>query len=135
MNNTCILNPYEEIEGLFTNENFEDAEHRLKLIKNKTAYWYFLYSKILIHKAWFDTAKSYLEKAISMDPNNAVNNKALIEFMARNDQYHNRYNNSRRRRRSLDCCCCDDCCEFSCCDLICLDTCCECMGGDLIDCI
>jgi hypothetical protein len=138
MKSTCTLSSYDEIDILIANKNFEDAEHRLKLFNNKSSCWHFLYSKILIHKAWFDTAKCHLEKAIKMDPDNAIYSKALIELMARKDQYYNNYSNSRKKRNNLDCFCCD-CCnvctEFNCCELICLDACCECIGGDLISCI
>ncbi len=134
--NPCVINPFEEITFLVAHEHFDDAENKLVALKDKTAYWHYLYSKILIHKSWFDSAKWHLEEAIKMDANNDTYDKALIELMARNQRYRDGYSNSRRRNSGLDCCCCcDDCCEFSCCDLICLDTCCECMGGDLIECI
>ncbi len=128
---------YNEISSLINEENYTLAETKLKQVNSQDAQWHFLYSFILLQKAWFDSAKTELEKALALAPNNVKYQEALTKLMRRHYDYSNDY--YRRPRRHGDgccCCCCDDCCgSFSCCDLICLDTCCECMGGDLISCI
>jgi uncharacterized protein HemY len=125
MSLTQISNPYETIEMLIALKQFQDAEKELKQISNKTAYWHFLYSQIFIHKAWFDSAKSHLEKAISMNPYNDVYHHELAKLMARKEQYEQQYQHS-KKKRDLDCCGCTEICESGCCELICLDICCEC---------
>lgn len=128
---------YEEVYKLISNQDYKKAEYILTNSSLKNDKWHFLYSKILMHKAWFDSAKSHLEKAIALNPTNPVYQKHLAKLMARPRHYSDPYYNGRRYRRRGGCCCCclDDCCDISCLDLICLDTCCECMGGDLISCI
>ncbi|MDA3730380.1 molecular chaperone DnaJ [Niameybacter massiliensis] len=129
---------YEEVCTLLSNREFKKAESWLIGHPIKDDKWHFLYSKVLMQKAWFDSAKSHLEKAIALNPSNEGYKKQLASFMARPGRYSDDYYNARRYRRRSGCCCCccdDDCCHFSCLDLICLDSCCECMGGDLIECI
>ncbi len=130
-----LNNPYYEIKTLISQEKFALAEEKLHAISDKIAQWHFLYSCILVNKAWFDSAKNHLETAISMDPDHSEYKKAHVALMGRYRRYGNTYyDGPRRHHRDCCCCCCDDC-HVSCCDLICLDTCCECMGGDLIECI
>lgn len=128
---------YEEVYRLISNQDYKKAEHILTAISLKDDKWHFLYSTVLMHKAWFDSAKSHLEKAIALNPTNLLYQKHLAKLMARPGHYSDDYYRGRRYRRRSGCCCCclDDCCDISCLDLICLDTCCECMGGDLISCI
>ena len=128
---------YEEVCTLLSKGKFKQAESWLISHPNKDDKWHFLYSKVLMRKSWFDSAKSHLEKAIALNPTNEGYKQHLAQFMARPGRYSNDYYNGGhyRRRSGCCCCCCDDACNFSCLDLICLDTCCECMGGDLISCI
>lgn len=129
---------YEEVCTLLSRGKFKQAESWLMHHPNKDDQWHFLYSKILMHKSWFDSAKSHLEKAIALNPTHKGYQKHLAQFMARPQYYSQDYYNGghyRRRKGCCCCCCCDDLCHVSCLDLICLDTCCECMGGDLITCI
>lgn len=128
---------YLPIEKLIDEQRYELAEVSLKSIQTEDAHWHFLYSLILLHKAWFDSAKSHLEKAITLAPNCIAYQETLTKLMSRHRPYGDPYYNSPHYRRRSGCCCCcgDGCCDFNCCDLICLDTCCECMGGDLISCI
>lgn len=139
MNNEVIFlsSTYEEVYRLMTRNEYKKAEKLLTTLSTKDDKWHFLYSKILMHKAWFDSAKAHLEKAIALSPTNAAYKNHLAKLMARPGRYSDDYYNGRQYRRNNGCCCCccDDCCNFSCCDLICADTCCECMGGDLISCI
>ena len=138
LNETISINLYEEICLLTKKGKLAFAEAKLNTITSKTAQWHFLYSSLLIHKTWFDSAKEHLQTALSMDPDNITYQDAFAQLMSRYHHYSDPYYRSpySRRRRGCCCCCCDDgCCHFSCCDLICLDTCCECMGGDLIECI
>lgn len=129
---------YEQVHTLIRDKNFLEAEKQLNTINQREDHWHFLYSILLTQKAWFESAKVHLEKAISMNPNQPMYQKSLARLMSRSHHYSNDYYNSPRYRRRSGCCCCccdDCCCDFSCCDLICLDSCCECMGGDLISCI
>lgn len=128
---------YEEVYHLIRSKELQKAEKLLTCASKKDAHWHFLYSQILMQKAWFDSAKSHLEKAIALNPNHDLYKKSLAQLMSRGNHYSHEYYNGRSYRKNSGCCCCccDDCCQFSCCDLICLDTCCECMGGDLISCI
>ena len=137
----CINeNYFSNIYTLIENKNFISAENLLNNLSNKDDKYYYFYSLLFEKKAWFDTSLNFLNKAISINPNNSLYKDRLLEMSRRHHRYSdNYYNGGYRRHRGCSCCCCDDCCcdcgNFSCCDLICLDQCCECMGGDLIDCI
>ncbi|WP_070000649.1 molecular chaperone DnaJ [Cellulosilyticum sp. I15G10I2] len=138
LNETIPVSFYEEIRLLIKKGKLTFAEAKLNTLTTKTDQWHYLYSLLLIHKTWFDSARDHLQIALSMAPDNAVYQEALTQLMGRYHPYSNDYYRSpySHRRRGCCCCCCDDCCcHFSCCDLICLDSCCECMGGDLIECI
>lgn len=128
-----------EIIYLINNKELLNAEEKLKEYKDYSSQWHYLYSKLLISKAWFDSAKEHLKIALSTEPNNLIYKNELVLLIKRHRGYSDDYyRHSYRRSRGCSCCCCDDCCcdcNISCCDLICLDQCCECMGGDLIECI
>ena len=130
---------YNDVELLMNNNELIKAELLLQSIKSNTAQWHNLYGKLLILKAWFDEAKTHLEFAINLEPNNLCYKEDLLLFIGRHRRYSDPYyDGGYRRKRGCSCCCCDDCCcdcNISCCDLICLDSCCECLGGDLIECI
>ena len=135
-NQTLAMHLYEEIEGLIKKGKHALAESKLQGIAARDARWHFLYSLILLNKAWFDSAKQELQTATLLSPANNTYKEALIKLMGRHYNYSDDYyRRPHHHNRGCCCCCGDGCCEFSCCDLICLDSCCECMGGDLIDCI
>jgi hypothetical protein len=102
------------------------------------AKWHYEHSLELFEKAWFDSAITHLDKAISLDPSCSLYKEVRAQFMARYNPYRDPYYNTPRYRRRgcCPCCCCggDSTCDC-CCQLFCLDSCCECMGGDLITCI
>ena len=131
---------FNEIINLIKKRKINLAEEKLNSITEKNAIWTYLYGLMLFNKSWYDSAISYFNTAISLDPSNDFIKESYANLMSRHkhycdDYYHGGY---RRRNRGCSCCCCDDCCcdfDISCCDLICLDQCCECMGGDLIECI
>lgn len=131
------MNPtYNEISTLISRKHFEEAEQKLNMIPIRDDQWHYLYSLVLMHKAWFEGAREHLHHAISLNPTNETYRKTLAKLMGRGRYYSSSYGHRHRYRRGCACCCCDCCdCDISCCDLICLDTCCECMGGDLISCI
>ena len=137
--NSNSENYFSNIYNLIENRNFTLAENLLNSVSIKNDKYYYFYSILLETKAWFDTALIYLNKAISINPDNPIYNDRLMQLSRRHRRYSDNYYGGYRRNRGCACCCCDDCCcdcgNFSCCDLICLDQCCECMGGDLIDCI
>ncbi|MHC1748469.1 MAG: molecular chaperone DnaJ [Cellulosilyticaceae bacterium] len=132
--NSSLLN---DISELIHQKSYTLAEEKLNSMSNQNSEWHFLYSFILLGRAWFDSAKEHLELAINLEPQNTKYQEALAELSHRHNHYSNDYYREPYRRRHNSCCCCCDCCDcdISCCDLICLDSCCECMGGDLIDCI
>lgn len=133
---TYALEAYAPIRTLIEQKNYTLAENKLNAMTSDDAHWHFLYSFVMLHKAWFDSAKAHLEKAVALAPDYTEYTETLAKFMRRSRNYSDPYYNTPHyRRRRGCCCCCDGCCEFDCCDLICLDTCCECMGGDLISCI
>lgn len=133
------IESYDLIRTLIEQKDYTLAENKLKAMTSNAddAEWHFLYSFVMLHKAWFDSAKAHLEKAIILAPEHMEYSEFLAKLIHRNRNYSDPYYNTPHyRRRSGCCCCCDDCCcQFDCCDLICLDSCCECMGGDLISCI
>lgn len=135
---TCNSLLFDDVQELINQKNYRIAEEKLNAIPLKNGEWHFLYSVILVARAWFDSAKEHLEQAVHLDPLNQTYQEALAKLSHRHQHYSDDYYREPYRRRHNSCCCCCDCCDcgnFSCCDLICLDSCCECMGGDLIDCI
>ncbi len=120
---------------LFNQKKYSDAEKLIKQIKNKTASWHYIYGNIMIKKGWFELAKTNLQTATTLAPDNTLFAESYAKFMSRPDHYNGDYDGRRKYRGKRGCDCCDcDCCEISCCDLICLDSLCECFGGDLIEC-
>ncbi len=139
---------YDDIENLMEKKQFIIAKEKLDQINNKTSKWHFLYSKVLIHLSWFDSAKRHLETAISINPDAVEYKEAYAELMARHKRYSNPNTNQSSNKKDNVCamCCCETCTELcgelcvegisqsGCCiKLICLDALCECIGSG-IDC-
>lgn len=115
-----------EIRLLIQNQNFSEAERRLKTIQNKNAEWNFLYGVVLTNKGWFDAGLNHIKTAVSMDPNNFEYRQTLNSILQRTSAYSGNYYRTTGGSSENVC----DCCF----KLWCLDSMCECMGGDLIAC-
>lgn len=115
---------YTEVRNLLQRRDTDSAEAKLNAISNRTAEWYFLMGICNFNKGWFDSAKTNLETAVSMDPNNFEYRQTLNSLNMRNRNYGNTYRQTNVGASPCDCCC----------QLVCLDSMCECCGGDLISC-
>ncbi len=112
---------FQSVRMLIQQRRFQEAEQMLSGL-SQTAEWYYLMGVIYVNRGWYDKGRSYIQRAVSMDPNNMEYRATLNSFQAQNAQYRNV-----RPTGGMSTC---DCCS----SMICADCCCECMGGDLISC-
>lgn len=113
---------YDDIEDLIEKKNYFIAKEKLDDLVNRTSKWHFLYSKVLVHMAWFDSAKHHLETAMAIDPDVIEYKEDYAKLMAR----HNLYGSSYSKHSSYNGCAdgCGECCgEF--CVEACVYCCCE----------
>lgn len=116
---------FSEIRDMINRGLVAQAEALLDNMNNKSAEWFFLKGLCAIKRGWQDRAYSYIQTAVSMDPNNQEYRFYLNQFYTRAQTYRSYGNNGGYSNRdSLDCCL----------NLWCADSCCECLGGDLISC-
>ena len=118
---------YNDVRAMINAGRMAEAETLLDGIPatQRGAEWYYLKSRVLCAKGWFDEGYNYAATACGMAPNNA-------EYAA-----HKQRLDAQRRTggtyvnggSASGCSGCDVCTG-----LICADCCCECMGGDLISC-
>ncbi|MBR3289897.1 MAG: J domain-containing protein [Clostridia bacterium] len=92
------------------------------------AEWYYLKSRVLCAKGWFDEGYNHASTACAMAPNNAEY-AAHKQRLDSQRQTGGAYMNSGAGQGCGNCSGCDVCTG-----LMCADCCCECMGGDLIRC-
>ena len=139
-----ILSKSGEVKGGFSyiadyikKGDLDKAQSALDAISDRDAEWHYFQSAVYHAKGWNYEAKSQLEMAINMDPDNEKYRDTL-ERMKRHEagsgasesaqggqqRSYETYDNYTRRSTAADCCT----------TLICADCCCECMGGDLIRC-
>ena len=102
-----------------------EAEAILDAMSIRNAEWNYLKGLCALNRGWYDRAMSYINTAVSMDPQNMEYRMALNNINSRINAYRTYGNNG--GYNSNDMC---DCCT----KLYCADCCCECMGGDLISC-
>lgn len=106
---------YNKTENLINQKNFFLARQELDKLSAKTARWHFLYSQILFHIAWFDSAKSHLETVIYLDPQNSQYKESYIKLLARPYHYgqpsFNRFTFMCKEECSQ---CYNNCCECCC---------------------
>lgn len=102
--------------------NIFQAEQMLNAIPTRNAEWYYLMGVIALKKGWYDNGRSYLQTAVSMDPNNMEYRNTLNSIMRQTNAY--RTFGGTNQNDTCNCCT----------NLICADCCCEMMGGDLISC-
>ena len=116
---------FSNIRNMINMGRVAEAETTLDSMSNKTAEWFFLKGLCAIKRGWQDRAYTYIQTAVSMDPNNQEYRFYYNQFMTRANTYRTYGNNNGYSNdNSLDCCL----------NLWCLDSLCECMGGDLINC-
>ncbi len=79
----------------------------------QTAEWYYLMGVIYMNKGWYDKAREFIGRAVSMDPNNPEYRNALNNFSQKAQNYRS-YGTS---ISPLACCvaslCCSRFCNFS----------------------
>lgn len=119
---------YNRIRQIINQGNINEAERLLNNMPVRDAEWYFLMGMIYMRRGWYDQARSYLENAVRMNPNNFEYRQAY-EALARNAAAFHQGSYTRGYGSSDT----DQFCRFCQC-LICTDCCCECFGGDLISC-
>lgn len=117
---------YNKIKMHIRSGNIKLAEDMLNGISDRTAEWYYLSGLVCLRKGWYDEARSNIQTAASMDPDNFEYRDALNRLEKSNGTY--RGNAFGRGYGSGP-----DLCTMCQC-LWCSDICCECSGGDLIDC-
>lgn len=118
---------YNDVRAMINAGRMTEAETLLDGIpgSQRGAEWYYLKSRVLCAKGWFDEGYNHAATACAMAPNNA-------EYAA-----HKQRLDAQRQTGGAympgstgsGCSGCDVCTG-----LMCADCCCECMGGDLIRC-
>jgi len=132
---------YAGIESLIKDGNYEEAQHKLDAISERSAEWNYYQAIVYYQKGWYFEAKKQLEMAVSKDSGNPKYKEKLDKLnekingtdsntaqQTQNTEGTFRSYGGERPRNSSDSAC--NCCS----SLICADCCCECMGGDLIRC-
>ena len=108
----------------------QQARSLLNSMQNRGAEWNYLYGITLFRSGEYSAARSYLENAVRLDPNNAEYRSAYQTTVARGGRGYHTY------RAGVD----DSgtygrgCGSNLCTTMICADCCCECMGSNLIPC-
>ena len=142
---TDVKDVYTHIADLLKRKDLDGAQSALDKVSERDAEWHYYQSAVYHSKGWAYEAKSQLEMAINMDPDNQKYKDTLQRMKSHeSDSFGNggagassgesagprsydTYENMRGRRQGATA---GDCCA----SLICADCCCECMGGDLIRC-
>lgn len=112
---------FNTVRNLLNMGNIIEAERMLMSMNNRNGEWNYLMGVLCLRKGWYDNARSYLQTAVTLEPNNMEYRNAYNSIMNQGNMYRNMggANNS-----TCDCCS----------QLIIADCCCECLGGDLISC-
>lgn len=121
---------FDRVRELLNNNAVQQARAVLNGMSNRNAEWNYLYGITLFRSGEYSAARSYLETAMSLDPNNPEYRNAYQTTFARGARSYHTYERSGSDGRSQGGCCNSNLCTT----LICADCCCECMGGNLIPC-
>lgn len=113
---------FQNVRSMIMQNRLADAERALSALPH-TAEWHYLMGLVYVKKGWYTQGVQYIQRAVSMDPNNFEYRSTLNNFSRNTTQYRT---TSGGTFGTSTC----DCCT----KLICADCCCECMGGDLISC-
>ena len=129
--------PFADVRAMINAGRMAEAETLLDGIPatQRGAEWYYLKSRVLCAKGWFDEGYNYASTACGMAPNNA-------EFAAHKQRLdaQRQTGGTYTPTGAQGCSGCGSSSAQGCsgCDvctgLMCADCCCECMGGDLISC-
>ena len=109
---------YAQVRQCIASGRIAEAEQLLQAIQNRDAEWYYLMGGVCFRKGWFDEAMRHIDRACTMDPNNAEYRQAQHQMRSgahRPGGYGGAYQSS----RGLSAC---DCCT----SLMCADLCCGC---------
>ncbi len=68
---------YQNIRRAIAENNILLAEQLLSQATVRDAEWHFLMGSVMLRKGWYDNARTYFEKAYSMEPNNREYAEAL----------------------------------------------------------
>ena len=68
---------YAEIRRAISENNIMLAEQLLSQIPTHDAEWNFLMGSVMLRKGWYDNARTYFQRAYSMEPNNPEYAEAL----------------------------------------------------------
>ncbi len=113
---------FNSVRALLNSGNLIEAERMLMSMNNRNGEWNYLMGVLCLRKGWYDNARSYLQAAVNIEPNNMEYRNAYNSVMNQGNVYRNM--GGMNNPSSCDCCA----------NLILADCCCECLGGDLISC-
>lgn len=102
--------------------NVAGAFNLLNNISVRNAEWHYLMGIVRLRQGAYDAARSEMQTAVQMDPNNAEYRQAYASL----NNFGNRYGGN--QAGNVDMC-------SVCSTLYCMDCCCESMGGNLIPCV
>ncbi len=114
-----------EIRKMISDGFYQDADNALNTRNDRTAEWYYLKGCVAMKRQYYTQARSYLERAVMMDPQNDEY-RASYESLLSNQAQYGGFNT---QRMGGECDVCDMCTG-----LLCADCLCECCGGDLVRC-
>jgi len=74
---TSSSGAYAEIRRAINSGDLMRAEELLRVLPQRDAEWNFLMGSICYRKGWLDDARSYYQRAVSMEPNNGEYRQAM----------------------------------------------------------
>ncbi len=110
---------FSRIRSALNMGNISLAEQLLNMCQNRNAEWNFLMGSLYYQKGWFDDARTYYQRAVSMDPGNGEYLQALNYITVSNRGY--RPMGYEQNAAGADMC---DICTM----LMCVNMCCRCNG-------
>lgn len=120
---------FQRVRSALNTNNLNEAVAILNGISVHNAEWNYLYGLVCFRSGDYLQARSYLEQAVNMEPNNSEYRNAYDVLLRRGGRgYHHTTSNNASSNDS-----CNSACNI-CSTLWCMDSCCECMGGDLFRC-
>ncbi len=78
---------YGQIRQAIQSGNLQYAERLLEECPNRDAEWYFLNGMVSYQKGWLDDARSFFQRAVSMDPYNGEYRQALSAVSSTSSPY------------------------------------------------
>ena len=121
---------FARVRDLLNSNSIQQARALLNNISNRNAEWNYLYGITLFRSGEYSAARSYLETAVMLDPNNPEYRNAYQTTFARGARTYHTYERGGTGNPGYG----SGCGSNLCTTLICADCCCECFGGNLIPC-